>query len=218
MAYVISKPANQDVDLPLTNFPVSEDYFDRMSDISADTINSYLEYNKYISVGNVTMANKTLESDPKLREAFFNAEKYNQLRDAVIAIERYFLNQVTDLYTNITQSAVGLNDNPKAGTESSVAYSAQKINRLHNIREVTLNKANWGSTYPYSQKVTVNGITATDDVRVIGVKYTGTSEATDRGIAKAFSCLRDGQTEANAMTFYAKKKPEETITVYVQGA
>lgn len=71
MANKITSLSERYVDTPLTNFPVSEDNIDRMSDITSDLMPIVIQYNQYIQSGNITEANNLLKSNPRLMSCFF---------------------------------------------------------------------------------------------------------------------------------------------------
>lgn len=130
MAYEIEKVSVGNVDTPLTNFPTGIDTFPRMSDVSLTTLPLVLQYNTLYQSGNLASANQLVLDNPSLAYCMFTAKGQNELRDAVIAIEYYLLNQVDDLYHTVAQNAIGVSDNPAEEQMSVVAYSAEKVNSL----------------------------------------------------------------------------------------
>lgn len=133
MAYEIEKISEGNVDTPLTNFPVGEDTFPRMSDVSVTLLPLVLQYNNYYQNGQLTLAQQLLMANPELDACLHNAEKWNMIRDAIIAMQRFLLNQVDSLYNEILNDAkenIGISDNPPKGKEDMVAYSAQKVDSL----------------------------------------------------------------------------------------
>ena len=87
-------------DLPLTNFPDTADNWARMSDLTASLITVALQYNNLWDSGDIDGANALLNSNPTLKNTIFNADKWNKLRDAVISLERYYLNDAVS-YTHL---------------------------------------------------------------------------------------------------------------------
>lgn len=133
MAYEIEKISEGNVDTPLTNFPVGEDTFPRMSDVSVTLLPLVLQYNNYYQNGQLALAQQLLAANPELDACLHNAEKWNMIRDAIIAMQRFLLNQVDSLYNEIVDDAkntIGINDSPEKGKENMVAYSAQKVDTL----------------------------------------------------------------------------------------
>ena len=133
MAYEIEKISEGNVDTPLTNFPVGEDTFPRMSDVSINLLPLVLQYNNYYQSGQLSLAQQLLDTNPELDACLHNAEKWNMIRDAIIAMQRFLLNQVDSLYNEIVNDAkntIGINDNPEADKKDMVSYSAEKVDSL----------------------------------------------------------------------------------------
>lgn len=220
------------VDKPLTNFPVEEDIFERMMDVSITLYPLVKEYNEYYANGNLSACHSLLANNPELQSCLFNAEKYNRLRDAVLAIEEYLLTQLEEVYTNVVQNAIGINDNVSGAEASLVAYSAEKVNQkinqlseqlrtsYHNYTNVTISASGWNNTYPYLNTVTVNGVTAESDVRVIGLHIPSNATQNQvKAINKAASFLieNDDGVGNGTITFKAYKKPTVDFTVIIDG-
>ena len=94
---------------------------------------------------------------------------------------------------------------------------AEKLSIPHNV---TLLASKWSTSYPYEQTVSVEGVTAADRVRVIGVVHqNGNNETQDRAIDKAAGQLmyNENGVKDGALTFRAKKKPAVDFTVVVIG-
>lgn len=117
-------------DLQHTKFPVAEDTFHYMKDISQEVMTFVTQYNNYFAQGNLTACNNLFKNNPELLDYFFNAEKWNQLRDAILAVERYYLNDVTEFIYHVAQNAIGVSDNPTEEQLATTAYPAGKINAL----------------------------------------------------------------------------------------
>lgn len=216
------------IDKPLTNFPVSEDIFDRMMDVSITLFPLVKEYNEYYAAGNLSGCHTLLANNPELQSCLFNAEKYNKLRDAVLAIEEYLLTQLEDVYTNVVQNAVGINDKVSGAEAALVAYSAEKVNQLleqmrasyHNYTNVTILASGWSNIYPYLNTVVVSGVSADSDVRVIGVHIPeDATQSQVKAINKAAGLLIENENGVGdgKITFKAYKKPSVDFTVVIDG-
>lgn len=225
MANKITSLSERYVDTPLTNFPVSEDNIDRMSDITSDLMPIVIQYNQYIQSGNITEANNLLKSNPRLMSCFFNADKWNVLRDAVIAMERFYLEEVDEAIKNAAQNAVGINDNPSSSQKPYVAYSAQKVDSLLDelgaglsTRTVTIQVGGWSSYSPYTNQIYVSGIRSTDSP-VIGLYIpSGTSATEEKKLKRAAGCISYIETTDNYITITCiGKKPETTFQLLVKG-
>lgn len=172
MAYEIEQISEGNVDTPLTNFPVGEDTFPRMSDVSVTLLPLVLQYNNYYQNGQLALAQQLLAANPELDACLHNAEKWNMIRDAIIAMQRFLLNQVDSLYNEVAQNAIGVNDNPTAEQMSVVSYSAAKVDSL--IADVNEQISNVDNTADADKSVkyatnagsadkaiTIDGLTAT---------------------------------------------------------
>ena len=215
-------------DLPLTKFPVSEDEWNRMSDVSASMMSLVQEYNKLYADGRYTDAKQMIDNNEQLLNCFFNADKYNQLRDATIAMQRFLLNEVAALVKEVAKNTVGIEDQPTDEQKSQVTYSAKRIDELFALlenshftkKQVVVPSSGWSSAYPFENTVSVDGITSDMEMRVVGtVIPTGTDLTTVKGIIKAAGFListPDGIKDG-AITFRAYKKPSVDFTVDIEG-
>lgn len=220
MSYEIEKQSERNVDTPLTNFPVSEDTFNRMMDVTSALMPLVLQYNAYFEAGNMTACNELLKNNPDLKKCFYIAQNHNELRDAIIAMERYLLNQVDELYNDIANDAIGILDNPTDEQASLVAYSADKINKLHKKRTVTLLASGWSTSYPYTQTVVVDGIKSNAEIKVIGVSVPdGATVEQIKAWNKAIGSFMSnpGGVADGAITFKAYKKPVVDVTIITEG-
>lgn len=86
-------------DLYETQFPESIDNFDRFIDPSLDMFADIQRYYTYINAGQISQALAVLETNPDLKRAIINAENMNKLRDAIIAMERYYLSDIQSYLT-----------------------------------------------------------------------------------------------------------------------
>ena len=132
MAYEI-EVAEGNIDTPLTNFPTSVDNFPRMSDVSLTTLPLVIQYNTYYQAGNIAAANQLVETNPELAYCIYTANGHNQIRDAIIAMQYYLLNQIDSTFEQMVsdaKDAFNINDAPTEEQASEVAYSAEKVNQL----------------------------------------------------------------------------------------
>jgi len=74
-----------------SNFPDSIDTFARMEDISPEDLPFLVEYYRLMNIGNFNAAKQLILSNPQLNTKFMNADKWNQIRDAIIAVQKYFM-------------------------------------------------------------------------------------------------------------------------------
>lgn len=112
-------------DAKLSSFPTAIDDIPRLSDISANTIGKVNVYNSLISSGNFEGAAELLDDD--LKKCLFTADDYNKLRDAIIAVERTFKDDVS----NIIGVAGDIDDTTtNEATKKITTYSSFKIDSL----------------------------------------------------------------------------------------
>ena len=74
-----------------SDFPDMIDTFGRMSDIEAGDLALLQEYYRLFNAGNLTAAKQLLINNPQLDAKFMNADKWNRLRDAIIAVQKHFM-------------------------------------------------------------------------------------------------------------------------------
>ena len=75
------------------SFPAAVDTIDKMQDLTITTKKKADKYYEYINANNITGANDYLSKSENsdLLLSVFNADKFNMLRDMIISIERFFL-------------------------------------------------------------------------------------------------------------------------------
>lgn len=104
--------------------------------------------------------------------------------------------------------------------DNNLKTLSDKNDKAAAVRNATLKAADWSSTYPYKQTVAVSGITASSNLKVIGVYVPDGSTADQvkaRNKAAGFLMSKDNATGAGTVTFYAYKKPAVDFTVIVEG-
>lgn len=209
-------------DLPLTNFPDTEDNWARMSDLTASLITVALQYNNLWDSGDIDGANALLNSNPTLKNTIFNADKWNKLRDAVISLERYYLNDVQTFIERVAQSTIGINDAPSEEDKITNTYSAHKLDQLFDqmksVKTALLAAENWSDTAPYTQTVEVTGITAADEP-IISLLLADNADGTStKAQNKAWGFVDKGVTGDGTITFYCyNKKPAVDFSVGIKG-
>lgn len=231
MSFQLKPMSETYIDKPFTSFPVSEDTFDRMMDVTINLMPLVQQYNTYYASGNLSACNQLLSNNPELQNCLFNAKKYNQLRDAVLAIEEYFLTQIDTLYNTIAQNASDIDDNPSEEKASIVSYSAEKVNQLfnqikntqdkyHTTRNILIPSSGWSNTFPYTNIVAVDGITADSNIKVISVYIPEDStveQIKSWNKASSFLVNNDNAVNDGSITFKAYKKPTVDFTVTIEG-
>ena len=116
-------------DLPETAFPDALDDLSRMSDLVASDMALVNQYYSYYNAGNLAAAAQLLADNPTLINKLFNAAKFNILRDALIALERFYLSDVETYIDSTRQTLQGEIDKFTALGE----YSATAQYVKHNV-------------------------------------------------------------------------------------
>lgn len=96
-----------------------------------------------------------------------------------------------------------------------------QLKKLNTYRTVTLKAASWtGTAAPYTQDVTVAGVTASSNLLLVSALEDGAAETAQKAYTKAFSIVASGTAVVGAgkVTFKAYKKPATDITVGLCGA
>lgn len=91
-------------DLPLTNFPSSLDQFMTFLNIVASDGPLIAQYQAAMESGNQTQANQILAQIPQGTQKIITAATLNQISQAVLAIERFFLTDIEPYIQNQQQS------------------------------------------------------------------------------------------------------------------
>lgn len=92
------------------------------------------------------------------------------------------------------------------------------INRLDHVTEVTLTAAGWSSSAPYTQTVSVAGITENDRPTVSLYLPDGITAANVDLKEKAYACVNRAVSIAGKITVYCyKKKPTSDFQIQVKG-
>lgn len=116
-------------DLTETQFPDKVDDLSRMSDLTVSDVALVNQYYTYYNAGNLAAAAQLLIDNPTLMNKIFNAAKFNILRDALIALQRYYK---SDVQTYIDSTRESLQDEidtfvPMGTYNSSTSYVKNNI-------------------------------------------------------------------------------------------
>lgn len=161
-------------DLTHTLFPtVPDDSADHpyMQDAvsSQSLLAAATSYNAAINDGNAYLAQQILDANEELQRCLFNAEKYNWMRDAIIACQRYYVNDVETYITALAANTIGIDDTNSQGSPGTNGYSITKINSLVSgtSSNITLDSSSWsGDSAPYTYTINLAGVTTTNMVDV----------------------------------------------------
>ena len=119
---------------PHTNFPDAVDddkKYGYLQDVPYSMKDKVLAYQKAFSEGNTVECERLLSENPTLAKCMWKAIDYNWMRDAVLAMENYYISDVTAAIDEARGHAIGLNDNIKPG-QAGAASSGWSINKLGN--------------------------------------------------------------------------------------
>lgn len=206
-------------DLSHTQFPDQVDdsaSHEYMSNVSSDVTSLVNQYENYIKINNFSAAKNLLDNNPNLKRCIFTAEDYNWLRDAVIANQRLYSQDIQDVVRAHINKTVGINDSPTSDNAGLVAYSAQKVNSMiqGTDNNVTLAADTWAtdSKAAFKYVVTVSGVTQNDDIDV----SPSSTMTVEQGKAWAKAMVLSGAQSANKVALYSYgKKPTIDIPITI---
>ena len=117
-----------------------------------------------------------------------------------------------------THSAADINSGTLAigrgGTGSTTLYGSD----LAKVRKATLTAAGWSNSAPYTQAVTVSGITGNDAPIISPGDLSSKTAANYAALIKNFAMIDRAVTSANTITFYCyRKKPTGAIPLFIKG-
>lgn len=205
-------------DLPHTLFPQASDDeagHPLMSNISGDLFAAAKEYSTKIAQGDAFGAQTVLQNNPDLVNTMFTAEKYNWMRDAVVAMQRYYASDVRGMITEMAQHSIGLDDNNTKNSPDVNGYSITKITSM--VRgtptQVTLDPSKWTSNSNINQyPIQIDGITADDDIDIGLIPQSTVSEAKAWSKAMVLSAVQTN----NLITLRSYGKvPQQAIKIIV---
>lgn len=92
-----------------------------------------------------------------------------------------------------------------------------EVNKLEAVKAATLTAAGWSTAAPFTQTVTVAGITAADNP-IVSLRITEGSAAIVKAQNKAYGCVDQAVTGAGNIMFYCyNKRPAANFTVAIKG-
>ena len=92
------------------------------------------------------------------------------------------------------------------------------VNALNHVVPVTLLASGWSAVAPYTQTVSVEGLTADDNPLLVKVIARGATPEQVKAYNKAFGMIDDGDTANGKATFKCyRKKPTIDIIVGLKG-
>lgn len=134
-----------------------------MSNVTSDVASLVNQYENYIKINNFSAAKNLLANNENLKRCIFTAEDYNWLRDAIIANQRLYLNDVQSVVAEYANKAIGIKDAPSSDEAGLVAYSAKKVDSIVQGTDnaITLATGTWAtdSKAAYKYVVSIDGVT-----------------------------------------------------------
>lgn len=118
---------------------------------------------------------------------------------------------------NIYVDVADLNFNADV-IDAELKEHQDEINRMTREVELTLLAANWSSTAPYAQTVSVPGLKETDKVQMMSAIKSTTAVATANTWDKMGALVKAGIAGDGEATFYCpKKKPTSDFNIKLVG-
>ena len=138
-------------DLTETQFPDKVDDLSRMSDLTTSDLTLVNQYYTYYNAGNLAAAAQLLIDNPTLTNKIFNAAKFNILRDALIALQRYYKSDVQTYIDSTRDSLQGEIDSGMSAIRTDMAIldariRAEKISSI-NQSLIKQNESQEGDIY-----------------------------------------------------------------------
>lgn len=93
-------------DLSNTNFPESIDTFDKKSTPSSEDMQYVQQIYSKMASGDIAGAYQLMDAHPELKDSQLSALDWNKLRDAIIAIERWYQENYQEYLANNTKQII----------------------------------------------------------------------------------------------------------------
>ena len=112
-------------------FPEQVDNFEKFIDPDIASLQIINMYYQYFDAGQLTEANQLLTQNPQLKRMILNAESLNQVRDGLISVERYYLNDVQKYLMNIIQYKSDWNSGTRYSKYDVVSYQRVDVREVY---------------------------------------------------------------------------------------
>ena len=108
--------------------------------------------------------------------------------------------------------------NNNTTTEEGYALDARMGKTITEVRTATLDSLSWTDTAPYTQTITVNGMTANYSPIISCGKPDTLSSSSYKELHKSYAMIDRAVTGTNSITFYCySKKPIVSIPLFIKG-
>lgn len=158
------------------------------------------------------------ELDPTYKEIpdgtdITHSEFFSRTRDSLAFFKENY-HEVVD--QNVSNTATVPTSKVVYDAVSGLQNDKLSISDARKIIEVTLPASGWtGTADPYSQTISVEGITVDMNPQLVSMAPIGSDAETQKAYEKVFNILTagTGSTDNGTVTFYVHKLPESDITV-----
>lgn len=137
MAYD-KNPDGSYADLEYSKFPAEVDSWQNSEDVTAEYLSLANDYKTALLSGSYTNAQNILNANPRLKHMIFKAEDINKLKQAIMAVERLFTEDIDDLLQTYSDKATTEAD--KATTAANNASISEK--NSSDSKDIAISKAN----------------------------------------------------------------------------
>lgn len=151
-------------DLPRSNMPIAKDNINEMQDLTLDLLPVKNQFYQYMEAGDLTNASEVISNNPKLLSSLFNADKYNSLRDSIMALQRLYLDDIENYIITLSEPKGEYQENKEYKKYQVVSYNYEDATQFYCARQMVVPSnnsvsynANPTNTY-YWTPVTLRGM------------------------------------------------------------
>lgn len=138
-------------------------------------------------------------------------------KDAVYTQKKYTMTNNSDGTVSFTDATSYTQEGDDFGAAELNEIGAE-VNKIQGMKAITLTAAGWSSAAPYTQTVSVSGITA-DDLPIAVLDVSGAADySAEKNLKKQFGWISYYDTAAGSITFTAMyRKPTVDLAVGLKG-
>ena len=133
------------VDLEYTKFPAVVDSWQNHTDVTTSTLSAANQYRIAIQNGNLINAQALLNNYPDLRKTIITADDINKIKQAVMALERYYTDDVQSYiisYSNTASNSAKSAQKSMKNAENSETIAKEKAEEINQLLEKFKSLAN----------------------------------------------------------------------------